>query len=99
MKTLHWILPAGLMLSAASWMLYAGKTDGMTILTGKQAFSTTAALKPGVAHKITSKDLPKPGDTPSGRTGGAGSRPANAMPQAPAGFKVGIYVSDGLNVP
>jgi glucose/arabinose dehydrogenase len=52
-----------------------------------------------VAHKITAKDLPKPGDTPSGRSGGAGPRPANAMPQAPAGFKVGIYVSDGLNVP
>ena len=99
MKTLHWILPAGLMVSAASLMLYAAKTDGMTVLTGKQAFSTTASLKPGVAHKITAKDLPKPGDTPSGRSGGAGPRPANAMPQAPAGFKVGIYVSDGLNVP
>jgi glucose/arabinose dehydrogenase len=99
MKTLHWILPAGLMVSAASLMLYAAKTDGMTVLTGKQAFSTTASLKPGVAHKITAKDLPKPGDTPSGRSGGAGPRPAGAMPQAPAGFKVGIYVSDGLNVP
>jgi glucose/arabinose dehydrogenase len=87
------------MVSAASLMLYAAKTDGMTVLTGKQAFSTTASLKPGVAHKITAKDLPKPGDTPSGRSGGAGPRPANAMPQAPAGFKVGIYVSDGLNVP
>jgi glucose/arabinose dehydrogenase len=87
------------MVSAASLVLYAAKTDGMTILTGKQAFSTTASLKPGVAHKITAKDLPKPGDTPSGRSGGAGQRPANAMPQAPAGFKVGIYVSDGLNVP
>ena len=99
MKTLHWILPAGLMVSAASLMLYAAKTDGMTVLTGKQAFSTTASLKPGLAHKIMAKDLPKPGDTPSGRSGGAGARPAGAMPQAPAGFKVGIYVSDGLNVP
>jgi glucose/arabinose dehydrogenase len=71
----------------------------MNVLTGKQAFSNTASLKPGVAHKITAKDLPKPGDTPSGRSGGAGPRPANAMPQAPAGFKVGVYVADGLNVP
>jgi len=101
MKTLHWIPPTGLLLLAASLMLYAAKTDGMTILTGKQAFSNTASLKPGMAHKITAKDLPKPGDTPSGNTpGGRGAvRPADAFPQAPAGFKVGIYVSEGLNVP
>jgi hypothetical protein len=82
-------------------MLYAAKTDGMTILTGKQAFSTTASLKPGVAHKITAKDLPKPGDTPSGNTpGGRGAvRPADAMPQAPAGFKVSMYVGEGLSTP
>ena len=99
MKTLHWIFPAGLMVSVASLVVYAAKTDGMTILTGKQAFSNTASLKSGVARKITAKDLPKPGDTPSGRTRGEGPRPANAMPQAPAGFKVGMFVSDGLNVP
>src|ERR1700681_815347 len=99
MKTLHWILPTGLLLLAASLMLYAAKTDGMTVLTGKQAFSNTASLRPGVAHKITAKDLPKPGDTPSGRSGGAGPRPANAFPQAPAGFKVGMYVSEGLTNP
>jgi glucose/arabinose dehydrogenase len=99
MKTLHWILPTGLLLSAASLMLHAAKTDSMNVLTGKQAFSNTASLKPGVARKITAKDLPKPGDTPSGRSGGAGPRPADAVPQAPAGFKVSLYVADGLNVP
>ena len=99
MKTLHWILPTGLLLLAASLMLYAAKTDSMTVLTGKQAFSNTASLRPGLAHKITAQDLPKPGDTPSGRSGGAGPRPADAMPQAPAGFKVSLYVSEGLNVP
>src|SRR5450631_1883702 len=101
MKNLHWILPTGLLLSAASLMLYAAKTDGMNILTGKQAFSNTASLKPGLAHKITAKDLPKPGDTPSGNTpGGRGAvRPADAMPQAPAGFKVGMFVGAGLDVP
>jgi len=99
MKTLHWILPTGLLLSAASLMLHAAKTDSMNVLTGKQAFSNTASLKPGVARKITAKDLPKPGDTPSGRSGGAGRRPADAVPQAPAGFKVSLYVADGLNVP
>jgi glucose/arabinose dehydrogenase len=101
MKKLHWILPVGLLAVSASLMLYAAKTDGMTILTGKQAFSTTASLKPGVAHKITAKDLPKPGDTPSGNTpGGRGAvRPADAMPQAPAGFKVSMYVGEGLSTP
>jgi glucose/arabinose dehydrogenase len=101
MKTLHWILPTALLLSAASLMLYAAKTDGMNVLTGKQAFSNTASLKPGVARKITAKDLPKPRETPSGNTpGGRGAvRPPDAFPQAPAGFKVGLYVADGLNVP
>jgi glucose/arabinose dehydrogenase len=99
MKTLHWILPTGLLVLSATLMLYAAKTDGMTILTGKQAFSNTASLKPGVAHKITAKDLPKPGETPSGRSGGAGSRPPDAMPQAPAGFKVNIYAGEGLTNP
>ena len=99
MKTLHWILPTGLLLLSASLMLYAAKTDGMHVMTGKQAFSTTATLKPGTAYKITEKDLPKPGATPSGRSGGAGARPAGAMPQAPAGFKVAIYVGEGLSNP
>jgi glucose/arabinose dehydrogenase len=99
MKTLHWILPTGLLLLSASLMLYAAKTDGMHVMTGKQAFSTTATLKPGEAHKITAQDLPKPGATPSGRSGGAGPRPEGAMPQAPAGFKVSIYVGEGLSNP
>ncbi len=101
MKTLHWILPTGLLLLAASLMLYAAKTDSMHVLTGKQAVSTTATLKPGTAYKITPQDLPKPGATPSGFTpGGRGAvRPPDAMPQAPAGFKVGLYVSEGLTNP
>ena len=101
MKTLRWILPACSLVLAASWMLYAAKTDGLTIMTGQQAFSNTASLKPGMAHKITAADLPKPGATPSGNTpGGRGAvRPPDAMPQAPAGFKVSIYVSEGLTNP
>lgn len=101
MKNLHWIFPTGLLVLSASLMLYAAKTDGMTVLTGKQAFSTTASLKSGVAHKITAQDLPKPGDTPSGNTpGGRGAvRPAGAIPQAPAGFKVDLFVGEGLATP
>jgi glucose/arabinose dehydrogenase len=101
MKTLHWILPTGLLLSAAALLLHAAKTDGMHVLTGKQAFSNTASLKPGEFRKITPADLPKPGATPSGQTpGGRGAvRPPDAFPQAPAGFKVGLYVGEGLNNP
>ena len=101
MKFPQWILPAGLLLVAASLMLYAAKTDAMSVRTGKQAFSSTAALKPGMAYKITPRDLPKPGETPSGNTpGGRGAvRPPDAMPQAPAGFKVSLYVSEGLTNP
>src|SRR3954469_16763916 len=101
MKKSQWILSSAALVLCASFMLYAAKTDGLTILTGKQAFSTTASLKSGVARKITAKDLPKPGDTPSGNTpGGRGAvRPPDAFPQAPAGFKVGLYVSSGLTNP
>ena len=69
-------------------------------MTGKQAFTNTASLQPGLARKITAKDLPKPGETPSGNTGGqGGARPPDAMPQAPAGFKVSLYVTEGLTQP
>src|SRR5258706_16387612 len=99
MKQLQWILPVGLLAVSSSLMLYAAKTDGMTILTGKHAFSNTASLKPGVAHKITAKDLPKPAETPSGNTPGGPDAvgPPDPMPQAPAGFKVAIYVGEGLS--
>ncbi len=100
MKSSRWIALTACAGLAAAFLLHAAKTDGLTILTGSQAFSNTLSLKPDVFRKITAQDLPKPGDTPSGQTpGGRGARPANAMPQAPAGFKVGIFVSEGFNTP
>ncbi len=98
MKHYRWIALAGGIGLAAALLLQAAKTDGKNIITGKQAFSNTTSLKPGEFRKITAQDLPKPGDTPSGNTpGGRGAvRPANAVPQAPAGFKVDIYVAEGL---
>ena len=95
MKHYRWIALAGGIGLAAALLLQAAKTDGKNVLTGKQAFSNTPSLKPGEFRKITAQDLPKPGDTPSGNTpGGRGAvRPANAVPQAPAGFKVDIYVA------
>lgn len=92
MKGYRWIVIAAGSGLAAALLLQAAKTDGLAVLTGQQAFSNTLSLQPGQARKITAQDLPKPGDTPSGNTpGGRGAvRPANAMPQAPAGFKVSI---------
>src|SRR5438046_9464818 len=100
MKSIRWIYIIGLG-ALAAFILLAAKTDGWSILTGKQAFSNWASVKPGLNHKITAKDLPPPGETPSGQTkGGFGrgpsTRPNNAWPQAPAGLKVELYVTRRL---
>jgi glucose/arabinose dehydrogenase len=50
--------------------------------------------KPGTIHKITAKDLPEPYVTESvANNAHVVSRPANAWPQAPNGFKVELYAS------
>jgi glucose/arabinose dehydrogenase len=55
--------------------------------------------KPGNIRKITVADLPAPFATPSAPNAPeVVQRPANAWPQAPAGFKVQLYVT-GLNNP
>ena len=55
--------------------------------------------KPGKTRKITVKDLPPPFMTPSAGNGPkVVSRPANAWPQVPPGFKVELYAS-GLQEP
>jgi glucose/arabinose dehydrogenase/mono/diheme cytochrome c family protein len=55
--------------------------------------------KPGTMHKITAADLPKPYATESAQNGPkVVSRPANAWPVAPAGFKVELYAA-GLDNP
>jgi glucose/arabinose dehydrogenase len=65
----------------------------------KAPFSDYRTQRPGVRHKITARDLPQPLDTPSVNNGPRLiSRPADAWPQAPAGFKVELYAS-GLNNP
>ena len=55
--------------------------------------------KPGKFRHITLQDLPAPFATKSAGNGPQlAPRPANAWPQAPAGFKVGLYAG-GLNGP
>jgi glucose/arabinose dehydrogenase len=54
---------------------------------------------PGRTHRITVADLPQPYATKSAENGAdVVSRPENAMPVAPAGFKVDLYAS-GLDSP
>ena len=77
----------------------AGKTDSEKVLRGQEAFTDYQKEKPGTFHKITPADLPKPFATRSvGNGPSVVPRPANAWPQAPAGFKVDIYAT-GLDEP
>jgi glucose/arabinose dehydrogenase len=62
-------------------------------------FSDFRYEKPGTIRKITVNDLPKPFATQSAENGAeVVSRPENAWPVAPAGFKVEMYAS-GLDNP
>ncbi len=110
MKHYRWIAFATSIGIAAALLLYAAKTDGMNIMTGPKAFTNTASLSPGLARKITAQDLPQPQPPamlPRARMymnliGGfarPGKRPENAIPKAPAGFKVDIFVASGLKTP
>jgi glucose/arabinose dehydrogenase len=107
MKDYRWIL-AGCAGIGSVLLLDAAKTDGMKVISGSRAFTNTASLSPGLARKIAPQDLPQP--QPPGLlrgswmffragTGSSGARPENAIPKAPAGFKVGIYVGSGLTNP
>src|SRR5579859_5228390 len=87
-------------LAAASWMLYAAgekstKFDVKTLLTGQTAFIDGRSLKPGTFRKITADALPQPFATSSSANPPRlVPRPANAWPQAPAGFMVELYATN-----
>ena len=70
-----------------------------TSQSAPSSFSGYPTEKPGNVHHITANELPKPYATP-GVDNGADliSRPQNAWPEAPAGFKVTQYTT-GLNQP
>jgi glucose/arabinose dehydrogenase len=68
-------------------------------LTGNAAFGDWHADKPGVRRLIRPDDLPKPGATPSAaNVPRVVARPANAVPQVPAGFKIALFAK-GLSGP
>ena len=99
MKKIQYVI--GAVALAAGWMLAAelGKVDSRSLLTGQSAFADAQSLKPGTFHKITANDLPQPFATRSTPNfPRVIARPADAWPQAPAGFKVELYAT-GFNQP
>jgi glucose/arabinose dehydrogenase len=92
------IAAAGAFLLAFGVMLLADGSKIANLITGKGAFVSAMDVKPGTFRKITANDLPKPYDTTSSRNTALATRPAGAMPQVPAGFKVELYL-DNLKGP
>jgi glucose/arabinose dehydrogenase len=67
--------------------------------TQPSVFMDYRSEQPGIVHKITISDLPEPYASDSAENGPhIVTRPPNAWPQAPAGFKVELYAS-GLDFP
>ena len=95
------IIAWSISLAAASWMLHAAgeKFDVKSLLTGQAAFIDGRAMKPGTLRKVTVDALPPPFATSSSANPPRlVPRPANAWPQAPAGFKVEMYATN-LDLP
>lgn len=91
---------ASLFLTGSSALTPAGcGSNNAGVLLGQGVFTDYRGQKPGIFHKITPQDLPQPYATRSVDNGPSlVSRPTDAWPQAPAGFKVELYAT-GLNNP
>lgn len=64
----------------------------------KGPFTDYRVEKPGNVHHISATDLPQPYATPAvDNSARVASRPSNAWPQAPAGFKVELYAPNLRN--
>ena len=100
MRKLTGMLAWPFLLGATGWMLYAAATkvdkfDVKKVFTGKAAFIDGHALKPGTFRKVTVEGLPQPFATSSaGNPPRLIPRPADAWPQAPAGFMVEMYATN-----
>jgi glucose/arabinose dehydrogenase len=98
MRKKSWIAMSAVAVLAA-WMMEASNNiDNGAILTGQNAFADSASLRPGRARKITPADLPKPYATRSASLSPLVDRPEGAMPVAPPGFRVELFL-DGLSDP
>jgi len=85
------------LLAAASWILHAAgeKFDVKNLFTGQAAFIDGRSMKPGTFRKVTVDALPPPFATSSSANPPRlVPRPADAWPQAPAGFMVEMYATN-----
>ena len=101
MKKLCWIVGAGMPVVAGVMFMHVAAQQGAarSVLTGQAAFVDYRSMKAGTFRKITVADLPQPFATESARNNARlVPRPADAWPQAPAGFKVDLYAT-GLEGP
>ncbi len=105
LKSLHWITGAGSLALGAAFIMHAAapnpdNNDAKNVITGKAAFTSYLKEKPGTVRKITVADLPAPFATKGvGNSPTVVPRPNDAWPKAPEGFKVGLYVGEGLTNP
>ncbi len=93
MNKQYWIA-GGAFLLAFGVMLRGDGAKIANLITGSKAFVDAKDVKPGMFRKITANDLPKPYATSSNSNTKLASRPAGALPQAPAGFKVELYLGN-----
>ena len=79
----------------AGWVVIqaADKIDPANVQTGQKAFFNAVDAAPGKARKITPKDLPAPGATKSATNFPKMIPRGDAMPKAPAGFRVELYAA------
>src|SRR5271170_2034846 len=98
MNKVRWIVASGAFLLACGMMLEGDGGKVANLVSGKNAFVDAKDLKPGTFRKITADDLPKPFETESARNTAIAARPSGALPAAPAGFKVELYL-DALKGP
>ena len=79
--------------------LTMGRSSAEPVLKGADAFGDWQRDKPGTIRLITPQDLPKPGATASSSNASrVVPRPASAVPQVPAGFKIELF-AEGLSGP
>jgi glucose/arabinose dehydrogenase len=101
MKLLRLVLPIAVVIGGGVIFLNGyDMSDVKNVITGTAAFTSYKEEAPGKFRKITPGDLPQPFATESaGNPPTTVSRPENMWPQAPAGFKVEQYVTEGLVLP
>jgi len=98
MSDMSYRIATGAAFALAFTVILQGEGDkAVNLVTGQGAFVDAHDLKPGTFRKITANDLPKPYATESNRNTELASRPPGALPAAPAGFKVELYLDDLQN--